>query len=240
MITNLLYSKRYSLINSLKAVVASAIAYLVGYLSGNWLNISEMYTWIVITVLVVMSSQPNLGGALEKAKMRFWGTLIGAMFSIIIILIFPNFWIAQFIFGLCIISIGVFVATNSSKYTYAGVLGSVTVAIILFSSEVSLSTACYRTLEVLIGITIAIVVNRYFFPIHAHKRINQSFSDTVHCIHALNKKLFITEDYDNVLVEVFSHFSKQIALQKEIKYENSRVDLSVFKETTRHLRQLYR
>ncbi len=238
--TNLLYSKRYSLINALKAVVASAIAYLVGHLLGEWLNISQMYAWIVITVLVVMSSQPNLGGALEKAKMRFLGTLIGSLCAIIIILVFPQMWITQFILGLAIIAIGVFTATNSTKYTYTGVLGSVTVAIILFSSDVSLATACYRTLEVLIGITIAIMVNRYFFPIHAYKRINQSFCDTVNCIASLNNRLFAGGDYDDVLVEIFSHFSKQIALQKEIIHEKPNMDLKVLKAITRHLRQLYR
>ncbi|WP_440993178.1 FUSC family protein [Cysteiniphilum litorale] len=238
--TNLLYSKRYSLINALKAVVASAIAYLVGHLLGEWLNVGQMYAWIVITVLVVMSSQPNLGGALEKAKMRFLGTLIGSICSIIVILIFPEMSMVQLILGLGIIAIGVFTATNSSKYTYAGVLGSVTVAIILFSSDVSLATACYRTLEVLIGITIAIIVNRYFFPIHAYKRINQSFCDTVNCIASLNSRLFAGGDYDDVLVEIFGHFSKQIALQKEIMHEKPNIDLKVLKVTTRHLRQLYR
>ncbi|WP_440682243.1 FUSC family protein [Cysteiniphilum halobium] len=240
MITNVLYSKRFSLINALKAVIASAIAYLVGHLLGGWFNISQMYAWIVITVLVVMSSQPNLGGALEKAKMRFLGTLLGALCSIVVILIFPQMPIIQLILGLGIIAVGVFTATNSSKYTYAGVLGAVTVAIILFSSDVTLAAACYRTLEVLIGITIAIIVNRYFFPIHAYKRIHQSFCDTVNCIGSLNSRLFVGGDYDNVLVEIFGHFSKQIALQKEIMHEKPNIDLKLLKATTRHLRQLYR
>lgn len=239
-ITSLLYSKRYSLVNALKAVVASAIAYLVGHLLGEWFNVTQMYAWIVITVLVVMSSQPNLGGALEKAKMRFLGTLIGALCSIIVILIFPQASIIQLVLGLEIIAVGVFTATNSSKYTYAGVLGAVTVAIILFSSDVSLATACYRTLEVLIGVTIAIIVNRYFFPIHAYKRINQSFCDAVNCIGSLNSRLFTGGDYDNVLVEIFGHFSKQITLQKEIMHEKPTIDLKLLKATTRHLRQLYR
>ena len=68
MITNMLYSKRYSLINALKAVLASAIAYLLGRVLGDWLNIEQMYSWIVITVLVVMSSQPNIGGSATAAR----------------------------------------------------------------------------------------------------------------------------------------------------------------------------
>ncbi|WP_395946937.1 FUSC family protein [Caedibacter taeniospiralis] len=240
MITNMLYSKRYSLINALKAVLASAIAYLLGRVLGDWLNIEQMYSWIVITVLVVMSSQPNIGGALEKAKMRFLGTVIGSGCSIIVILIFPTQWIAQMVLGLCLIAIGVFTATNSSKYTYAGVLGAVTVAIILFGSSVNLETACYRTLEVLIGIIIAIIVNRYFFPIHAHKRIYQSFTDTINCIHKLNQRLFAGGDYGDILVEIFGHFSRQIVLHKEIMHESKHIDIDTLKATTRHLRQFYR
>ena len=240
MVTNLITNKRYSMINAVKTVIASAIAYLVGHLLGDWIELPQMYAWIIITVLVVMSSQPNLGGALEKAKMRVIGTLMGSVGSISVILLFPHLWLAQFVFGLCLIGIGVFVATNSSKYIYVGILGAITVTIILFSSEASFSTACYRTLEVLIGITIAIAVNRYIFPIHAYKRIYQSFADAVNCIHRLNQKIFTGGDYDHVLVEVFGHFSKQITLQKEISHEKVNIDIAELKLVTRYLRQLYR
>ena len=77
-----LNSNKYAAINAVKASIAVAIAYTVGYCLGKLLGIEQMYLWMVITVLVVMSTQPNLGGALDKALMRFLGTIIGALVGI--------------------------------------------------------------------------------------------------------------------------------------------------------------
>lgn len=68
-----LNSNKYAAINALKATIAVAIAYTLGLLLGNFFNIEQMYLWMTITVVVVMSTQPNLGGALDKALMRFFG-----------------------------------------------------------------------------------------------------------------------------------------------------------------------
>ena len=66
-----LNSNKYAAINAIKASVAIGIAYLVGLYLGKVLDIDQIYMWVVITVLVVMSTQPNLGGVLGKALMRF-------------------------------------------------------------------------------------------------------------------------------------------------------------------------
>ncbi|WP_116963480.1 FUSC family protein [Fastidiosibacter lacustris] len=233
-------SNVYSSINAIKAVIATVIGYLVGCWLGFWLDVPEMYAWIVVTILVVMSSQPNLGGALEKAKMRFLGTIVATLCSIVILLLMPGFPIWQMMLGLCLIAVGVFTATASTKYMYAGVLGAITIAIILFGSRASLEIAIYRASEVFIGITIAIIVNRYLFPIRASRRIYQSFSQSMMCINKLHQKLFVGDDHEDILVEIFTHFSKQITLQKEIVYEKEKIHLKQYKATTRYLRQLYR
>ena len=156
------------------------------------------------------------------------------------LLLLPYHELLQLALALGLIFIGVFIATASSKYMYAGVLGSITVAIILFSSEVSLVTACYRTLEVIIGIIIAITVNRFIFPIHASKIIYYSFSQTMILIEILHQRLLNNDVYDDVLLEIFTQFTKQIRLHKEIGYEKEKVNLDIYKTLTSHLRQLYR
>lgn len=80
-----LNSNKYAAINALKATIAVATAYTLGLLLGNFFNIEQMYLWMTITVVVVMSTQPNLGGALDKALMRFLGTVTGALVALVII-----------------------------------------------------------------------------------------------------------------------------------------------------------
>ncbi len=56
-----LNSNKYAAINALKASIESGLAYFVGMCLGEILGIGQMYVWMVITVLVVKSTQPNLG-----------------------------------------------------------------------------------------------------------------------------------------------------------------------------------
>ena len=231
---------RFSFINAFKAIIASLFGYILGHALGWWLGVDQMYTWIVITILVVMSSQPNLGGALEKAKMRLLGTIMGSIMAIIILFIFPhNSWL-QVIFALILIFIGVYIATASSKFMYAGVLGCVTVSIILFSKEVTLIIAFFRTLEVILGVLIAIIINRFIFPIRASDRLYFSFSETLLLLKTLHERLIKKIDYDEVLVKVFMQFTKQLSLYKEISNEKDKVNLDYYKILTSQLRQLYR
>jgi len=231
---------KFSLINAFKAVIASLVGYIIGHLLGLWLEVSQMYTWIVVTVLVVMSSQPNLGGALGKAKMRLLGTVIGSSAAIIILLVSPNHQWIQIILSLILIFVGVYVATASNKYMYAGVLACVTITIILFSKEVTLITAFYRTLEVVLGIFIAIITNRFILPIRASDRLYYSFSETLLLIKQLHGRMFNDIDYDYVLVNIFLQFTKQLSLQNEIINEKEKVNLNSYKVINSQLRQLYR
>ncbi|WP_119343142.1 FUSC family protein [Facilibium subflavum] len=233
------FTKRYAIINAFKASVASLIAYFIGLLLGTWLQEPRMYTWIVITVLVIMSSQPNLGGALDKALMRMLGTIIGAAVSIISLLALSNWHTLQILVCLIFIFIGVYVATTSKKYTYVGVLGAITVGMILMAEHTTITFALYRSFEVLLGACIALLTNRYLLPIKASKRIIEAYKNTVFCIQQLHQKLFQKDAYENVLSDTFSLFSQQIALQKEIKLETKR-NLDCYKEITHLTRRLYR
>lgn len=231
---------QYALINAFKASIASLIGYLTGHYLGNSLGISQMYGWIVVTILVVMSSQPNLGGAIDKALMRFIVTTIAATIAIIIIFFMHHYQLIQLIMSLCLILIGVFIANSIPKYTYAGVLGAITIAITMFGQEVTVSFAFFRALEVLIGIVIALIVNRFLLPIRAEKQIEKSFSETIDEIRNLLQLILKGGEYDTSLEKVFNHFSKQIALVKEIRYEKARVYLEDYKKINHSIRKLYR
>src|SRR5262245_30678746 len=73
------------IINSFK----TALACLIGYGLVLWTPLPQSQ-WIVITILVVMSAQTSIGSLFIKAKMRFWGTVCGAVVSVGIILLCDN------------------------------------------------------------------------------------------------------------------------------------------------------
>ncbi|MCF6766058.1 FUSC family protein [Thiotrichales bacterium 19S3-7] len=235
-----LINTNYALLNALKAVIASFIGYLIGHFLGDYLNVTQMYSWIVVTILVIMSSQPNLGGAIDKAVMRFFATAFTAVIAIAIIYFFSEQAWTVLAFSLCLIFIGVFIANSIPKYTYAGVLGSVTVAITMFGQNISVSFAFYRALEVLIGIFIALLINRFVFPIRAEKQIEKSFSETIREIKNLHDYLIEGKSYETLLSKLFSHFSKQITLLKEIKYEKAKIHMDHYSQINRTIRRLYR
>lgn len=231
---------RYALINAFKATIASLIGYVVGHSLGDWLNIPAMYAWIVVTILIVMSSQPNLGGATGKAVMRIAGTFWSVVIAIIILLLLPDFRLTQIMLCLIFIFIGVYIATAFIKYTYAGLLGALTLGIILFAKSPSITFALSRGLEVLLGIVIAVVITRFLFPIKASDRILHSYANSLFSIGKLHLKLTEGGRHDWLLSEIFSHFNEQISLQKEIAYEPEKVRLDHYCQTTYLMRQLYR
>ena len=172
--------------------------------------------------------------------MRFLGTLFGASASILVLISFDGIYPLQILFCLLLIFIAVFIATASSKFAYAGVLSAVTIAMILFGSHANLTFAFYRALEVLIGITIAVAINRYVFPIHASKRLNHNYAETLNNIQQLHHKLIKGNNYDQLLSKIFSLFSQQISLQKEVKSEKHKKHLPSYQAMTMHTRKLYR
>ncbi|MCF6775170.1 FUSC family protein [Thiotrichales bacterium 19X7-9] len=236
----LLINPRYATINAIKAAIASFIGYIVGHYLGNYLDVTQMYSWIVVTILVIMSGQPNLGGAIDKALMRFLATAFTATVAMVIIYFFSDHSFIILAFSLCLIFIGVFIANSIPKYTYAGILGSVTVAITMFGQNISVSFAFYRALEVLIGIFIALLVNRFLFPIRAEKQIEKSFAASIKEIKKLHGYLIEGKSYESLLAKMFAHFTKQIALLKEIKYEKAKIHIEQYRNINRTIRRLYR
>ena len=111
-----LNSNKYAAINAIKASIAAGLAYLVGLCLGKVLGIEQMYLWMVITVLVVMSTQPNLGGALDKALMRFLGTVVGALVAIVLTMILPKDLLVLGMLPFVVLC--VYIAGASSRYSY--------------------------------------------------------------------------------------------------------------------------
>lgn len=212
-----LNSNKYAAINALKATIAVAIAYTLGLLLGNFFNIEQMYLWMTITVVVVMSTQPNLGGALDKALMRFLGTVTGALVALVIIASVQNH-ILQVVLILPFIFLAVYFA-GASKYSYAGTLAGITIIIIILNKQLGVQVAIYRAIEISLGIAISLFVNRFIFPIRAETRLKESYVKTISEIH---------------------EFAKHLTLIKELKYEKSAKKVQEFEKMSLYIRRLYR
>ncbi|MBK2267892.1 FUSC family protein [Francisella philomiragia] len=235
-----LNSNKYAAINALKATVAVAIAYTLGLLLGNFFNIEQMYLWMTITVVVVMSTQPNLGGALDKALMRFLGTVAGAMVALVIIAVVQNH-ILQVLLILPFICLAVYFA-GASKYSYAGTLAGITIIIIILNKQPGVQVAIYRAIEISLGIAISLFVNRFIFPIRAETRLKESYVKTISEIHDFFDILFIERNHSHkkLRTSIFHEFAKHLTLIKELKYEKSAKKVQEFEKMSLYIRRLYR
>lgn len=235
-----LNSNKYAAINAFKTCIAVMVAYFLGLGLGNFFDIQRMYLWMVITVLVVMSTQPNLGGALDKALMRFLGTIVGAIVAILITAIIPVGY-TQILLVMPFIFMAVYFA-GASKYSYAGTLAGITLVIIILSQQPSVQIAVYRAVEILLGITIALIVNRFIFPIRAETRLKQSFAKTILQIHDFFDILFVERDQSHrkLRESIFNEFAKHLTLVKELKYEQSTKNVREFEKMSLYIRRLYR
>ncbi|WP_150467040.1 FUSC family protein [Francisella sp. SYW-9] len=235
-----LNSNKYAAINALKASIAVMLGYLVGYILGDILEIQGMYLWIVITILVVMSTQPNLGGALDKAIMRFLGTFIGAIIATIIVACVGND-IIQVLLSIPFIFLAVYFA-GASRYSYAGTLAGITLIIIILNQHPGVQVAIYRAVEISLGIIISLIVNRFIFPIRAETRLKESFAKTISQIHDFFDILFIERNHSHKKLResIFHEFTKHLNLVKELKYEKSAKKVREFEKMSLYIRRLYR
>lgn len=235
-----LNSNKYAAINAFKACVAIVLAYLIGSFLGPIFGIERMYLWMTITVMVVMSSQPNLGGAVDKALMRFLGTVIGAIIAIIVVAAVKNY-IYEFLLILPFIFLAVYFA-GATKYSYAGTLAGITLIIIMFNQQPGVQIAIYRAVEISLGVIISLVVNRFILPIRAETRLKESYSKTIAQIHDFFNILFIerNESHRKLRESIFNEFAKHLTLIKELKYEKTAKQVQEFEKISLYIRRLYR
>lgn len=235
-----LNSNKYAAINAFKACIAIVIAYLMGSFLGHIFGIERMYLWMSVTVMVVMSTQPNLGGAVDKALMRFLGTVIGAIIAIIIVAFIKNY-IYELLLILPFIFLAVYFA-GATKYSYAGTLAGITLIIIMFNQQPGVQVAIYRAVEISLGIIISLVVNRFILPIRAETRLKESYSKTIAQIHDFFNILFIerNQSHDKLREAIFHEFPKHLALIKELKYEKTAKQVQEFEKISLYIRRLYR
>lgn len=162
------------LIHSFKTAIACILGFLLTKIVGFPAD-----QWIVITIIVVMCAQIYVGSVLQKAYLRFLGTLAGCIFAALVIETLGEdgfsvaiaIGVSSFIFS--------YLATGQESLTYTGTLGAVTTAIIMLGQTPTVAFAAERFLEISIGILIATLVSQFFLPINARDHIRRAQAETL-------------------------------------------------------------
>lgn len=179
------YFDYYRVIHSVK----TAIACLIGLAIAQYLGWPIGAQWIPITTIVVMSAQVRFGGALQKAYMRFLGTVAGVITTLLTLALFDHITAVIFfvVFVACLFF--TYIASSEESISYAGTLGGVTVILTLTGSPANYQYALQRGFYIVIGIVIALLVSRFIFPLHARTRLSRSVSEV---LRKLQRLYFIT------------------------------------------------
>ena len=147
MLTTALNSTK--LIRALRLVLALG----AGFTLIHHLKI-HMSNWVMVTTTIVLFDQQTVGGTLNRGRLRFWATFYGAALSILCILLFPHQPLVIWSF-IAVTTFGYGYLYMGSKDSYIGVMGVVTVSILLVNVGFStpLVAALYRLSDIVIGIT---------------------------------------------------------------------------------------
>lgn len=230
------------LINSLKTALGCLIAFAIIY----YFNL-PLGAWILITVIVVMGNQINVGGVVSKSIIQFFGVVIGTLISILLILLYGDKTLALTITLFISIFIFSYMASSEKEYHSAGLLGATTLIVILFSQDPSYQTAFYRFFEISTGILIAFIVSKFIVPIHAYQKIYTSMADVVDHFVVLyqtlwQKKEAETDPFSSQEEEVITIFSKQRELVNEAMNELSTrvVNRDTYAKILNSQRQVFR
>lgn len=212
----------YRTIHSIK----TAIACLIGLACSRILQVHlqwQMGQWIPITIMVVMSAQMHFGAALQKAYMRFLGTISGVAIALLTIGVFGDnpttIIISCIIFSAC--AIFTYIASSGDAISYVGTLGGVTTILTLWNQEVTIHYAIQRGIYIILGIIIAILVSRFIFPIHARDVLRSNVAKSLRGLGELYNKTIQVALVDEYTADpTLDHMlTENIAAQPELIQE---------------------
>jgi uncharacterized membrane protein YccC len=122
--------------------------------------------WSSVTLLVVIGGLQHHGNIRKKAADRALGTLLGASIGLLLILqqnLFGSLWLTYVLMS---VVAGICAWYAIGKAGYIGLLTAITMCIVAGHGDNLIDTGLWRTLNVLIGIVIALAFS-FALPLHA-------------------------------------------------------------------------
>lgn len=171
----------------------TALACLIGFFIIESVHHFHVDQWLLITIIVVMCAQLNVGSVIQKSNMRLLGTLVGSVIAGFTIIVFGTDFISTAIIILLSVFVFSYIATSEKSYSDAGTLGAVTVVIVLVGKEPTLTMAFERFIEISAGILIAALVSQFVLPIHARRHLKLLQADTIRQLRAFYLATLLTD-----------------------------------------------
>ncbi len=147
------------IIHVIKICLALLIAHLI-----NAVFPVPYFTWTSVTIVIIMLTLPQVGGALEKSIQRIIGTAIGACYGIAILLLTSNPWLIAL---LAMLGLAATAYRATSKMGYAYLVAGFTLIMVLDGGRLSFEEALWRTGTIMLGCVIALFVSLLVLPLRA-------------------------------------------------------------------------
>lgn len=177
------------------------------------------YSWTLITIWFVMFEYTTVGGVFTKGKLRFLGTFFSAAYGLIIIYFCGN----NAVVNMLALIPGLFVYAYFfmvGDKVYVGTIGATTLTIVLFNYN-DIDLALLRLFNIMIGITGAMFMIRFFYPQFAKDKLIEVELDLIKLFsHILDNYLdetislaMLKKDYlahEHKFIDLFSLFQRYV------------------------------
>ncbi|ABE59500.1 conserved hypothetical protein [Chromohalobacter israelensis DSM 3043] len=120
-------------------------------------------SWALVSTMMVMGNLPHIGGVIDKGGQRLLGTVLGAIWGVLLVLIpAPAPWVIP-----AWTLIGIAVATHTTfatRYGYSALMFGVTLLMVVGDGHQDLGIALWRAFDVLIGTLVGILATLFILP----------------------------------------------------------------------------
>lgn len=241
----MLTANQLRLLTAFKAALAVVIALGIA-MKLNW----ERPYWTGITVSITFL--PYVGAAIEKSILRILGTLFAGFLAYLLTGFFEQDQVLMSIALFLILSILGYGATGTT-YPYFFILGGITLCIIVGTTIVDPGElwhlVLFRTLEVCLGVVVALAVNNLIFPQRASNAFRFKASDTLKDCQGLLSLAVehyqagaeLPADLEKRIKKVATRFPALVSLYQSAIKDSSRIHhhKHAMEEFIREIRQIY-
>jgi len=188
-------------------------------------------SWALISALMVMGTLPHVGGVVIKGAQRLVGTILGALYGLVLLSLPIHSLIISDLITLAGIAWALY-ATFRTRYGYSALVFGITILMVVGDGNPELSTGLWRSINVIFGTTTAIVVTLVILPQKSTDVFRFLLSDNLDKINRLYNANITADHLDDVLKlnltkTISAQYIKQLGLVEAVNQEKriSRTEL---------------
>lgn len=204
--------------------------------------------WSLITIFFVMYEYTTIGGVYSKSMLRFSGTILSAIYGMIVVYFCANTPIINMIAFIPGLFVYAYFFMSGNK-TYVGVIGGVTLTIVLLNYN-DLDIAILRVFNIILGILASVFMIRFFYPQFARDQIihalwdfldqfAQALEDYLNASMPLQQMKENYLGYEHTMIEGFASFTR-LANEAKIETKNTPCFIMHNLSALTHVRHIFR